>query len=38
MKEGSEVKLKCVVTNIVERPLYVTWYLNDKVNVILSIF
>ena len=38
VKEGSEVKLKCVVTNIVERPLYVTWYLNDKVNVILSIF
>ena len=32
VKEGSSVKLKCVVTNILEPPQYVTWYLNDKVN------
>ena len=31
VKEGSMVTLKCVITNIVERPPYVTWYLNNKV-------
>ena len=33
VKEGSEVKLKCVVTNILEPPQYVTWYLNEKVSI-----
>ena len=37
VKEGSSVKLKCVVTNILEPPQYVTWYLNDKVNDFLHI-
>ena len=37
VKEGSSVKLKCVVTNILEPPQYVTWYLNDKVNGCLDI-
>ena len=31
VKEGSMVTLKCVITNIVEKPPYVTWYLNNKV-------
>lgn len=30
VKEGSKVILKCVITNIVEKPPYVTWYLNNK--------
>ena len=32
VKEGSKVILKCVITNIVEKPPYVTWYLNNKVS------
>ena len=32
VKEGSSVKLKCVISNIVEKPAYVTWFLNGKVN------
>ena len=31
VKEGSAVVLKCVITNIVEKPPFVTWYLNNKV-------
>ena len=38
VKEGSSVKLKCVVTNILEPPQYVTWYLNNKVNGFLDIW
>ena len=32
VKEGSAVVLKCVITNIVEKPPFVTWYLNNKVS------
>ena len=38
VKEGSEVRLQCVVTNVVERPAYATWFFNDKVNVYLINF
>ena len=31
VKEGSMVILKCVISNTVEKPPYVTWYLNNKV-------
>jgi len=30
VKEGSKVILKCLITNYVEKPPYVTWYLNNK--------
>jgi len=30
VKEGSPVRLKCVISNIVEKPAYVTWFLNEK--------
>jgi len=30
VKEGSSVKLKCVISNIVEKPAFVTWFLNEK--------
>ena len=32
VKEGSSVRLKCVISNILEKPAYVTWFLNEKVN------
>ena len=31
VKEGSPVRLKCVISNMVEKPPYVTWFLNEKV-------
>lgn len=30
VNEGSTLKLKCVISNLVDTPLYVTWYLNNK--------
>jgi len=30
VKEGSPVRLKCVISNMVEKPPYVTWFLNEK--------
>jgi len=30
VNEGSSLRLKCVISNIVEAPQYVTWYLNTK--------
>ena len=32
VNEGSSLRLKCVISNIVEAPQYVTWYLNSKVS------
>jgi hypothetical protein len=31
VNEGSSLRLKCIISNIVEAPPYVTWYLNGKV-------
>ena len=29
-------RLKCVISNIVEAPQYVTWYLNSKVRMMMT--
>ena len=32
----SHYRLKCVISNIVEAPQYVTWYLNSKVQMMIT--